>query len=490
MSFSTTGFNSTQYANFDIQNGTIATTGAGVTSSIASVGNGWYRLSITGAAATTQQASAVKVTIVTSGSAAFDQSFAGTITNGTYIFGAQVEVRNSVGQYSKTTNLPVCKYQSTLLSAPVDTPRFDHDPITKESKGLLFEDVQVNQLSYSEDFTNGAWTKSGLTIGTGNGLLSYAPDGTFSAQRLIETASNTTHLLYRAFTPSSGVTYTFSVYLKAFQRRYAWLTASFTGGGRFGFDLISGTITTGTIPSSQARIEHVGDGWYRCSIWVTASSSTAGEIQIGLDGDADPVSSITYIGDGYSGIWAWGAQLEDTSKFASSYIKTTTSTATRQGDYAAITGNNFTSWFNQQEGSFVTDFTPRQECLVSYYSNYIYCVYGTSAFDRMDCRLDASTSKLRVQITRAGSTIASTPGISYSMNTSNKAGFTYGENLYRYAFDAGTYEEDSSVASLYGADRIVIGSYSQNTSSARGWLKRLTFYPKTLSQGELLSVTY
>lgn len=490
LSFSTTGFNSTHYANFDIQGGTVGTVGAGATASISSVGNGWYRCSITCNPVSSQSGSAGKITIVTASNAAFDQSYAGSTSNSVIIFGAQMEVRSSVGAYVKTQGYPVTKYVSTLLTAPADTPRFDHDPITRESKGLLFEEAQVNQITYSEDFSNAAWIKSGVSIGTATGLLECAPDGTLSAQRLIETASNTTHLMYRSFTPSSGVTYTFSVYLKAFQRRYAWLTLSFTGGGRFGFDLINGTLTTGTIPSSQARIEHVGNGWYRCSIWVTATSTAAGEIQIGLDGDADPVSSITYVGDGYSGIWAWGAQFEDAAKFPSSYIKTTASLVTRQGDYAAITGTNFSSWFNQDEGAFVVDFTPRQEMLPSYYSNYIFVVSNTLDAERLDCRLRADNSKLGFVAVHNGVTSAASVGASYVLGNNYRAAVSFNNTSYSYAFSTGNYEEDLNVQAVTGSTRLVLGSYSQNSASARGWIKRLVFYPRSLSQSEMLSVTY
>lgn len=490
LSFSNVGFNSTCYANFNIQTGVIGTVGAGATAYIDFVGNGWYRCSITSTAVTSQATTAGKITIVTASNSAFDQQYTGSTSNSTIIFGAQMEVRSSVGAYIKTQGYPLTKYVSTLLSASADTPRFDHDPITRESKGLLFEEVQVNQITHSEDFSNAAWVKVNTSVGVGTGLQNCAPDGTFSAQRLIESANTDLHYVHRSFTPSNGVTYTFSVYLKAFQRRYAWIGLGFAGGGRVGFDLISGTITNGTIPTSQAKIENVGDGWYRCSIWVTATSTASGQVQIGMDGDSDASTSVSYTGDGYSGIWAWGAQLEDTAKFPSSYIKTTSTVAARQGDYALISGTNFSSWFNQNEGSFVVDFTPRQEMLPSYYSNYIFVVSNTLDAERLDCRLTSNTAKLAFSAVHNNTLSAASVGASYTLGNNYRAAVSFNNTSYSYAFSTGNYEEDLNVQTVTGSTRLVLGSYSQNNASARGWIKRLVFYPKALSQTELLSVTY
>lgn len=490
LSFSNVGFNSTCYANFNIQTGVIGTVGSGATASIDSVGNGWYRCSITSTAVTSQSATAGKITIVTASNSAFDQQYAGSTSNSTIIFGAQVEVRASVGGYVKTTNLPACNYMSTLLNASADTPRFDHNPITRESKGILFEEVQVNRLTYSEDFTQSDWTKVSMSIGVGSGMQSCAPDGTLSAQRLIESANTDFHYVHRSFTPSSGATYTLSVYLKAFQRRYAWIGLGFTGGGRVGFDLLSGTITNGTIPTSQAKIENVGNGWYRCSIWVTATSTASGQVQIGMDGDSDVSASVSYTGDGYSGIWAWGAQLEDLAKFPSSYIKTSASTATRQGDYASIAGSNLSSWINQEEGTFVVDFIPRQESIISYYNNYIFLLRDNPGYERMELRSIPDTAKIRFVVVHNNAVTATSTGSSYSIDNVHKNVISYSNSSYLYASNAGNYEEDLNAAQNFNSSMLMIGSYGQNSASARGWIKRLVFYPRALSQSEMLSVTY
>jgi hypothetical protein len=61
-------------------------------------------------------------------------------------------------------------------------------------------------------------------------------------------------------------------------------------------------------------------------------------------------SSNVYTGDGTSGLFLWGGQVEAGS-FATSYIPTVASTVTRDPDTAAMTGADFTSWYNYNEGS-------------------------------------------------------------------------------------------------------------------------------------------
>ena len=48
--------------------------------------------------------------------------------------------------------------------------------------------------------------------------------------------------------------------------------------------------------------------------------------------------------------YVWGAQIEEGS-FATSYIPTASSSVTRAADVAEITGTNFSSFYNQSEGT-------------------------------------------------------------------------------------------------------------------------------------------
>jgi hypothetical protein len=87
--------------------------------------------------------------------------------------------------------------------------------------------------------------------------------------------------------------------------------------------LSNGTVTI-TGSGSTASISSVGNGWYRCSISATSTGTTARPgIGLASDGTTTPSGFQSYLGDGTSGIFIWGAQLE-TGSTATAYQRTTT----------------------------------------------------------------------------------------------------------------------------------------------------------------------
>jgi hypothetical protein len=115
----------------------------------------------------------------------------------------------------------------------------------------------------------------------------------------------------------------------------------FTNGATI-FDLTAGTVNSGT-----GTISNAGSGWYRCTIYPKKDFGTTSILQIFL---VSTGSTFSYTGDGTSGIYLWGAQLE-AGAFATSYIPTTTAAVTRSADVASITGSAFSSWYSQSEGT-------------------------------------------------------------------------------------------------------------------------------------------
>ena len=63
----------------------------------------------------------------------------------------------------------------------------------------------------------------------------------------------------------------------------------------------------------------------------------------------------TYTGNGTSGIYLWGAQIE-AGAFPTSYIPTTSASATRSADVCQITGTSFSSFWNPTEGSVAVEY--------------------------------------------------------------------------------------------------------------------------------------
>jgi hypothetical protein len=247
-----------------------------------------------------------------------------------------------VGEYVKTT--------STINSAP----RFDHDPTTGESLGLLVEEKRTNLLRYSEDFTNSYWVTNNVN-GTLTPDQAVAPDGTITAELYTEDTATSGRYFAKQVSFTSGTFYTISIWAKqASGTRYLGFVlqqaafgstciASFTLSGPGSYNISgSGTGTT-------ANIQQFSNGWYRCSLTSQATVTTFAGVQFRLS-NSPTNGAKNYTGDDASGIYIWGAQLEAGS-FPTSYIPTSGSEGNRSADVMSISGSNFSSWYRQDEGT-------------------------------------------------------------------------------------------------------------------------------------------
>jgi len=231
-----------------------------------------------------------------------------------------------------------------LRTAAANAPRITYDPATLECRGYLHEAAATNLLTYSQDFSNSDWTNSNLTVSTNAAL---APDGTITAANLIEnTVPTQTHSLTDGFVKAaSAITYTMSAFVKpAFgSRRLVLVFADGIGNGAYTIiDLanavigVSATLYGVDWANASARISAAANGFYR--VQLTATSSTDGLVicSYRLDNDtgSNPLSQ-TYTGDGTSGVYLWGAQLEANPR-ATSYIPTAGSSVVRSADIAYI----------------------------------------------------------------------------------------------------------------------------------------------------------
>lgn len=483
--FDNSSWSNTCYANFDIQNGVLGTAGAGVTASIISVGNGWYRCSITSVAGASVSRTSCPFYVLTSNSssAGYYPSFTGSVSNSVYLWGTQVEQRSSLGPYVATTTQPVTNYQMTLVDAAVNQPRFDHDPVTGEQKGLFIEDATTNLLTYSEDLTNAAWTKTGSTISP---ETIFSLSGSKTACKLVESAVAGYHHISMTYSVSNGVTYSFSFYVKRSGQNavYVELAGAGFGSNKYAvFDLANGVLgTLGT--AGIATIQNCGNDWYRCSVTTVAESSSTGNLRIYIARNATDANP-SYTGDGYSGVYIWGAQLEANAASPSSYVATTSGTSARAYDSAQLTGNNFSSWYNQQEGSILAEVKMDQKPLSGYFNNRWFTLDSGSSSNSIYSMFD-STGILRSYIIFNDNTTASLTSGSWTVGEIYKSTIAFASDNFAGCFNSGTVSTDNSGVLPKNLTTCYIGT---GAAFLRGYIRKFQYYPKRLSNTELQALS-
>lgn len=178
----------------------------------------------------------------------------------------------------------------------------------------LLVDNGINELTRSEELDHADWTKSNATVSAD---AVAAPDGETTADELVENTASSTHYALQAVTRvNEAAFWTGTVYIKENTNRRIrlWVDNGAGDGGDAFFDANTGTIVSG--PSDQgsgeyafATIDDAGNGWYRCRVTVLLPSgnTTARIIFYMVDG---ATTTTNYTGDGTSGIYIWGAQLQ------------------------------------------------------------------------------------------------------------------------------------------------------------------------------------
>jgi hypothetical protein len=473
-SYSTSGRYS--FAIFDISTGAVTQTGnlgsaTYINSAITSAGNGWYRISLT-ASLNTGTDGYISIGCSNSGtptkSLFGDPNYLGDGTSGIFIWGAQLEQRSSVTAYTATTTAAITNYIPVLLTAAAGVPRFEHNPVTGASLGLEIEEQRTNLLTYSSELDNAAWTKARSSI-IANTII--APDGTLTGDKVIEdtTASNT-HLVQQTPTLASGLSLTASVYAKAAERNWIRLQLNATSGtdGSAYFDLSTGTI--GTIGGGSATITPVGNGWYRCT--VSGTTTTTNPIfRVNL---ASGNGGQTYTGDGYSGIYIWGAQLE-AGAFPTSYIATVATTQQRNADVATMTGTNFSSWYNVAEGTLYSDF-------VAAITNGPPLAVGRDAF--VDTVSMNVTNLLRFAASSPFLTLGTSVSGANKISATLKSGDFAASNN-----GASAVTSNALVTAQQTANRLNIGYNYTGGVFLNGTIAKIAYYPARLTNAQLQALT-
>ncbi len=178
----------------------------------------------------------------------------------------------------------------------------------------------------TEDFSDATWAKLGLTVATNS---FESPILTPTADKLVENSSTSEHYIEQGITVASGSNYTMSVYVKSdgtSDRRIVLRTLDSGGNNIIRMDLATGIITTATNTSITASgKDTLSNGWYR--FWMRFNAVSSGNARL-LIQMSNAAGTLSYLGDGTSGVVLWGAQFEQSLDAGPGpYVPVTTFTA-------------------------------------------------------------------------------------------------------------------------------------------------------------------
>ena len=395
--------------------------------------------------------------------------------------------------FSRSSSATYINSAGSVVSAAEHEPRFDHDPVTGECLGLLIEESRTNYAPVSQPTTSQLQnTYAWITMSDGFA----APDGTTSAVKLISTEATDQNSTNRgvnyntAYTmPTTGYI-TCSVYVKPLNNLAKVTLCGPTGNGGFygaGGTRVDFTVSPPVVTPPTGfgyeggSLTEVGNGWYRIEFLfnldnsqTTPSGSTKGP-------RVNPYGAGTEV-------LFWGLQME-AAKFPTWYIPTAGATVTRSVDIASITGTNFSSWYNQNQGTVLSNFkSPVPEANARY---WLLITNGANSLtDGYRFEMNAILAS-----TSTGANAWSSTGdwlsTGYTQNAENRTAFGYDRiNNFNSFSNNGVIQETNTSATdvTVAPTTITIGAAAANQKFS-GHISRIAYYNERLTDAELQTLT-
>lgn len=348
----------------------------------------------------------------------------------------------------------------TIRTAATNAPRWDYDPTTHALRGLLIEEQRTNGLGYSGDMSQAAWAKSNFNGPAAPVVVAnqtIAPDGTMTAASVAYPAvsgAGAGSVLGQAVGTAAAV-YSLSIYLK----------------GAVGGEQIYIMTTADGVTYYRATAV-LTTSWQRISVVTSALTATTWYYQIGVDlRDASQTSKPAQT------VYVWGAQMEQ-GAFVTSHIPTAATGVSRSADLASMPT---AAWFTAASGTWQGEFIPNGVAAglpIVISGNAGSPTIATGA----DGRLTAGV--------RSGAAVFSATGPLYTFGAVNKAAFGYLSGASTAAVNGTTIGPSATALSVtgtvveFGSDGVTPGNNALN-----GWLRRVRYWPRVLSNAELQAVT-
>lgn len=457
--------NSGLFANFNLSTGAVGSSSEFTSTSIRGIGGGWYRCVGTVRPTAT---GFFFVSFIGSASAGRLASYTPASATSVYLWGAQVEHRSAASAYTATSGTIISTFTPVLKTAGANQPRFDVDPVTKESKGFLVEEQRTNVFTYS-NLGETSVLDSNYSVGVNSRDLGavIGPDGTLSARRLCSLAAGNSYFSRNQnISIGSTGTYVFSIWA----RLIAGSTPTQLSGY---FSTYAQGVTMNAAPSTNQ--------WTR--FYGTVTFATTGTTNFTLPWYDSPNGTI---------IDYFGPQLE-MGTFPTSYIPTPHgSSVTRAADVAEISGTNFANFFNNQAGT-------------AYFEGSIFAVHPTNFHGGFAFTRDTGNNNvidLRVQQSGYGNLhvtygygatqaqIQTPGGTTQAVNTTAKFGIAYSNNdiaFYKNGVSIGT---DNAVLIPQNLTKLEIGKADNSVNRVlNGYVRKFSYYPVRLTNAEIVNLT-
>lgn len=381
-----------------------------------------------------------------------------------------------------------------LAVAAAGAARFTYDPETLLSRGILIEESRQNLYRESSSFSNAAvYSTLDVTISS-VAHATDSPSGEFDAWKIIEGSSTGTHGVFQSpsYVPTVTQTqlYTASVFVKAGERDQVALVF-FNEGTPSVFDLTAGTVDAEGA-AYNSTITPVGNAWYRIQSTVT-KTNTSGNVMI-----APSVGgTINYAGDGTSGFYAYGLQIEPGS-FATSYIPNTTIANTRTADVLTIVSHEFDKRYDAYSSTVVVDaaldYRPTTQVPNNFRSTLVSFNDGTAS-NRISVLAENKNGPVdrtaNLVIYSAGSLVSNINIATANLTTTGSekvAMYFSGIGAIGTAFSGNGNVTTITAFTSTAMDQITIGS-GPGTGSLNGTIGKLAIYSGVVTGQELKTLT-
>ena len=334
----------------------------------------------------------------------------------------------------------------------------------------ILEPTRTNLITYSEDFSQSYWTKDGLSI-ISNQVIS--PDGTLNADKLIEGTNSGIHKIVKPYTGISG-TNTCSIFVKPNGVTKIGITSTESVSVLSSFDLSNGTLISSL--SDDYSITPFPNGWFRIS-----STDIGGNRKMAVFLLND-TGNYSYQGDGVSGVYIYGAMLEQGS-YPTSYIPTNGSTVTRSAETA--NGSGDASTFNDSEGVLMAEIS----ALDDDNTNRFISLSSGQYQNRVAIFFDATNNNINVQI-RSNDVNQPIVGEfnNYNIKEFNKILIKYKKNDVDIYINGFLLSHNTNCNMAVGLSEIAFDD-GGGLSDLYGNTKQVQYFDTTLTNSELETLT-